>query len=165
MFDPTNPIDMPVFFPFGRPGDFLVDKPRSTEDMVRKLYGDDVEFREIPQSVTYTEFAAPADVRAKFGPMIFGDAGLSAEELAVLPTQEDLPQPDRKQLFPQSTDQVLTQPTIQAPTAQQVDQWREEAKDKMVAEIRRYFNQRKIDAAIAKTPVHLSPPSIQRILE
>ena len=102
MIDPTNPIDMPVFFPFGRPGDFLVDKPRSTEDMVRKLYGDDVEFREIPQTVTYTEFAAPADARAKFGPMIFGDPGLSAEELAVLPTQDDLPQPDRKQLIQNS---------------------------------------------------------------
>lgn len=102
MIDPTNPIDMPVFFPFGRPGDFLADKPRSTEDMVRKLYGDDVEFREIPQSVTYTEFAAPADLRAKFGPMMFGDGGLSAEELAVLPTQDDLPQLDRKQLIQNS---------------------------------------------------------------
>ena len=102
MIDPTNPIDMPVFFPFGRPGDFLADKPRSTEDMVRKLYGDDVEFREIPQSVTYTEFAAPADLRAKFGPRMFGDGGLSAEELAVLPTQDDLPQLDRKQLIQNS---------------------------------------------------------------
>lgn len=102
MIDPTNPIDMPVFFPFGRPGDFLADKPRSTEDMVRKLYGDEVEFREIPQSVTYTEFAAPADLRAKFRPMAFGDGGLSAEELAVLPTQDDLPQPDRKQLIQNS---------------------------------------------------------------
>ena len=102
MIDPTNPIDMPVFFPFGRPGDFLADKPRSTEDMVRKLYGDEVEFREIPQSVTYTEFAAPADLRAKFGPMMFGDGGLSAEELAVLPTQDDLPQLDRKQLIQNS---------------------------------------------------------------
>lgn len=102
MIDPTNPIDMPVFFPFGRPGDFLADKPRSTEDMVRKLYGDEVEFREIPQSVTYTEFAAPADLRAKFRPMVFGDGGLSAEELAVLPTQDDLPQPDRKQLIQNS---------------------------------------------------------------
>lgn len=102
MIGPTNPIDMPVFFSFGRPGDFLADKPRSTEDMVRKLYGDDVEFREIPQSVTYTEFAAPADLRAKFGPMVFGDAGLSAEELAVLPTQDDLAQPDRNQLIQNS---------------------------------------------------------------
>ena len=102
MIDPTNPIDMPVFFPFGRPGDFLADKPRSTEDMVRKLYGDEVEFREIPQSVTYTEFAAPADLRAKFSPMVFGDGGLSVEELAVLPTQDDLPQPDRKQLIQNS---------------------------------------------------------------
>ena len=49
MIDPANPIDMPVFFPFGRPGDFLVNKPRSTEDLVRKLYGDEVEFHEIPQ--------------------------------------------------------------------------------------------------------------------
>ncbi len=106
MIDPTNPIDMPVFFPFGRPGDFLADKPRSTEDMVRKLYGDEVEFREIPQSVTYTEFAAPADLRAKFGPMVFGDGGLSAEELAVLPTQDDLPQPDRKQLIQNSEPPV-----------------------------------------------------------
>ena len=67
--------------------------------MVRKLYGDEVEFREIPQSVTYTEFAAPAADRAKFGPMVFGDAGLSDEDLALLPTQDDLPQPDRKQLI------------------------------------------------------------------
>lgn len=96
-----NP-DISVFFPFGSPGDFLVDKPRSTEDMVRKLYGDDVEFCEIPQTVTYTEFAAPADARAKFGPMIFGDAGLSPEQLAVLPTQDDLPQLDRKQLIQNS---------------------------------------------------------------
>ena len=102
MIDPANPIDMPVFFPFGRPGDFLADKPRSTEDMVRKLYGDEVEFREIPQSVTYTEFAAPAADRAKFGPMVFGDAGLSDEDLALLPTQDDLPQPDRKQLIQNS---------------------------------------------------------------
>lgn len=77
-----------------------------------------------------------------------------------------------QQLFPPATDQVLTQPTIQTPTAQQVDQWREEAKDKMVADIRRYFNQRKIDAAIADTPVrsheeltYPTPPSIQRVLE
>jgi hypothetical protein len=91
-----------VFFPFGRPGDFLADKPRSTEDMVRKLYGDDVEFHEIPQSVTYTEFAAPAADRDKFGPMVFGDAVLSAEDLAVMPTQEDLPQSDRKQLIQNS---------------------------------------------------------------
>ena len=82
-----------------------------------------------------------------------------------------------QQLFPPATDQALTD-TIQAPTVQQiptikeVDQWREEAKDKMVAEIRRYFNQRKIDAAIADTPVrsheeltYPTPPSIQRILE
>ena len=96
-------LDIPVFFPFGRPGDFLADEPRSAEDMVRKLYGDEVEFREIPQSVTYTEFAAPAADRAKFGPMVFGVAGLSAEDLAVLPTQDDLPQPDRKQLI-QSSD-------------------------------------------------------------
>lgn len=102
MIDPTNPIDMPVFFPFGRPGDFLADKPRSTEDLVRKLYGDEVEFREIPQSVTYTEFAAPAADRSKFGPMVFGDAGLSAEEIALLSTQDDLPQPDRKQLLQNS---------------------------------------------------------------
>lgn len=96
-----NP-DIPVFFPFGSPGDFLADKPRSTEDMVRKLYGDDVEFHEIPQSVTYTEFAAPAADRAKFGPMVFGDAELSAEDLALLPTQDDLPQADRKQLIQNS---------------------------------------------------------------
>lgn len=102
MIDPANPIDMPVFFPFGRPGDFLVDKPRSTEDMVRKLYGDEVEFREIPQSVTYTEFAAPASDRAKFGPMMFGDAGLSDEDLAFLPTLDDLQQPDRRQLIQNS---------------------------------------------------------------
>ena len=102
MFDPANPIDMQVFFPFGRPGDFLVDKPTSTEDLARKLYGDEVEFYEVPQSFTYTEFAAPADARAKFGPMLFGDDGLSAEELAVLPTQDDLPQPDRKQLIQNS---------------------------------------------------------------
>lgn len=94
MIDQNNPIDMPVFFPFGRPGDFLADKPTCIEDMVRKLYGDDVEFR-VPQSVTYTEFAAPASDRAKFGPMVFGDAGLSAEDLALLPTQDDLPQHDR----------------------------------------------------------------------
>ena len=77
-----------------------------------------------------------------------------------------------KQLFPPATDQVLTQPTIQTPTAQQVDPEHQEAKDKMVADIRRYFNQRKIDAAIADTPVrsheeltYPTPPSIQRILE
>jgi hypothetical protein len=96
-----NP-DIPVFFPFGSPGSFLADKPRSTEDMVRKLYGDEVEFCEIPQSVTYTEFAAPSDARAKFGPMVFGDAGLSDEDLALLPTQDDLPQPDRKHLIQNS---------------------------------------------------------------
>jgi hypothetical protein len=98
----TENLDMPVFFPFGRPGDFLADKPRSTEDLVRKLYGDEVEFREIPQSVTYTEFAAPAADRDKFGPMIFGDFSLSPDELAVMPTQDDLPQPDRKQLIQNS---------------------------------------------------------------
>ena len=114
MFDPCNPIDMPVFFPFGRPGDFLADKPRSTEDMVRKLYGDEVEFREIPQSVTYTEFAAPAADRSKFCPMIFGDAGLSDEDLALLPTRDDLPQPDRKQLIQNSepADDLLPPPEM-----------------------------------------------------
>lgn len=94
--------DIPVFFPFGRPGDFLEKGPSSTEDMVSKLYGDDVEFHEIPQTVTYTEFAAPADLRAKFSPMVFGDAVLSDEDLALLPTQDDLPQPDRKQLIQNS---------------------------------------------------------------
>ena len=94
--------DIPVFFPFGNPGSFLEEEPSSAEDLVRKLYGDDVEFREIPQSVTYTEFAAPTADRAKYGPMIFGDAGLSAEDLATLPTQEDLPQQDRRHLLQNS---------------------------------------------------------------
>lgn len=68
-----------------------------------------------------------------------------------------------QELFPADTDTL--QPTIQAPDIQ-------EAKDKMVADIRRYFNQRKVDAAIARTPVksiddltYPSPPSIQRMLE
>lgn len=71
--------------------------------------------------------------------------------------------------------QLFPPDTIQTPTAQHVDQWREEAKDKMVADIRRYFNQRKVDAAIAKTPIPVhpsheeltypTPPSIQRMLE
>ena len=94
-------VDIPKFFPFGKPGEFI-SQPTSTEDLVRKLYGDEVEFREIPQSVTYTEFAAPAADRAKFGPMVFGDAGLSDEDLALLPTQDDLPQQDRKQLIQNS---------------------------------------------------------------
>ena len=68
--------------------------------------------------------------------------------------------------------QLFPPDTIQAPTVQQVDLWREEAKVKMVADIRRYFNQRKVDAALAKTPAisheeltYPTPPSIQRILE
>lgn len=91
-------VDIPMFFPFGKPGEFI-SRPTSTEDLVRKLYGDDVEFHEIPQSVTYTEFSAPSDIRAKFGPMVFGDARLSDEDLALLPTQDDLPQQDRNQLI------------------------------------------------------------------
>lgn len=94
--------DIPVFFPFGRPGSFLEKGSNSTEDLVRKLYGDDVEFHEIPQTVTYTEFAAPASDRAKFSPMVFGDAVLSDEDLALLPTQDDLAVSDRKQLIQNS---------------------------------------------------------------
>jgi hypothetical protein len=129
MFNTTNPIDMPVFFPFGRPGDFLVDKPRSTEDLVRKLYGDEVEFREIPRSVTYTEFAAPASDRAKFGPMMFGDAVLSAEDLALLPTQDDLSQPDRKQLIQNSepAEDLLPPPEMTQDLASRLDAFDSEA--------------------------------------
>lgn len=106
-------VEIPRFFPFGKPGNFI-SQPTSTEDLVRKLYGDDVEFCGIPQSVTYTEFAAPADLRAKFRPMVFGDAGLSADELAVLPTQDDLPHSDRKQLIknPEPAEDLLPPPEM-----------------------------------------------------
>ena len=152
MIDPTNPIDMPVFFPFGRPGAFLADKPRSTEDMMRKLYGDEVEFLEIPQSVNYTEFAAPVD---------------------------DLVE----ELFP--PDIPTLQPVIPVPTASDTyDPQYREAKRKMVADIRTYFNQRKINAAIREAEIKTglpmnstifstgpdssslpSPPSIERLME
>ena len=56
-----------------------------------------------------------------------------------------------EELFP--PDIPTLQPVIPVPTPNESDdpQYRE-AKRKMVADIRTYFNQRKINAAIAKTP-------------
>ena len=95
-------LDIPVFFPFGQPGSFSDRKPNNTEELVRGLYGDCVEYYEIPQSQTYTEFAAPKSERQKFGAIVFGDVGLSSEDLATLPTQDDLPVNDRRHLLQNS---------------------------------------------------------------
>lgn len=97
-----------------------------------------------------------------------------------------------EELFPPSIEDAsipasTIQPVIPVPTANESDpkedtgQYRE-AKRKMVADIRTYFNQRKINAAIAKipgpddlAPVNPSagyedlsfptPPSIERLME
>lgn len=86
-----------------------------------------------------------------------------------------------EELFP--PDIPTLQPAVDTPTPSDTyDPQYQEAKRKMVADIRTYFNQRKINAAIAKipgqdelAPVNPSagydelsfptPPSLQRILE
>lgn len=84
------------------------------------------------------------------------------------------------ELFP--TDIPTLQPAVDTPTHYDTDPMYQEAKRKMVADIRTYFNQRKINAAIAKipgpdelAPVNPSagyedlsfpaPPSIERLME
>ena len=90
------------------------------------------------------------------------------------------------ELFPPAIPSL--QPAIQVPTAIESDPQYQEAKRKMVADIRKYFNQRKINAAIAKIPVpdelapvnpsagyedrgsyddlsFPTPPSIERLME
>ena len=96
-----NEQDIPVFFPHGRPGDFLGSKPMSQEDLIRKLYGDAAEIVEIPQSVTYTEFAAPEDARRGQNAIIMGDTDVSIEDvLQQLP--DDLNQPTGRGMFLQA---------------------------------------------------------------
>jgi hypothetical protein len=64
----------------------------SQEDLIRKLYGDAAEIVEIPQSVTYTEFAAPEEARRGQNAIIMGDTDVTIEDvLQQLP--DDLNQP------------------------------------------------------------------------
>ena len=80
------------------------------------------------------------------------------------------------ELFPQSPAD------IEEATVQEADAQYQESKRKMVADIRTYFNQRKMDAALARMPgpdelapvnpfnkagtaPHPTPPSIQMLLE
>ena len=79
-------------------------------------------------------------------------------------------------LFPTSIPAIHTVPADDTDTT---DRYREAEKRKRIADIRTYFNQRKIDAAIAKisgpdelAPVNpytkqtfLTPPSIERLME
>ena len=89
--------------------------------------------------------------------------------------------------IPTAIDSTI-QPAVPVPTANEPDPMYQEAKRKMVADIRTYFNQRKINAVIAKihgpdelAPVNPSagyedrgsyedlsfptPPSIERLME
>ena len=78
------------------------------------------------------------------------------------------------ELFPQSPAD------IEEATVQEADAQYQEAKRKRIADIRRYFDRRKMDAALARTPgpdelapvnpynqkdTRPSPPSIQMLLE
>ena len=85
------------------------------------------------------------------------------------------------ELFPPSVPDSTLQPIIPVPTPNESDLMYREAKRKMVADIRTYFNQRKINAAIRdaeiKTglpmgspifstgPTFPTPPSIERMME
>ena len=77
-------------------------------------------------------------------------------------------------------ESTLQESTLPEATAQEADAQYEEAKRKMVADIRTYFNQRKMDAALARMPgpdelapvnpyhtkdTRPSPPSIQMLME